>query len=177
MTRKEKARIGLFAFVLLAALVAMVASAQHTAEALAWANDGSMPSYLAATYVIVEVAFIALAVLLPRSRTRTAVLAGMALIQVVTWSANFAEGVLRTETRMPVEAAAVFGLPLGLAQRIAGFLYAGALPILVGIAAYACTKTADGLLSEPPIDPQAERFLEKLEKEFTDDRQQRSGKN
>jgi hypothetical protein len=167
MSRKEKVRLALFGFVLMAAIVAMAASARHTAEALAWANDDVMPQALAATFVVLDVALVALAVLLPPGGTRTAVFFGMLLIQVVNFTANLAAGGLRTETRMPTSVADFFGLSVTAADHVAAVLYAGVLPTVVGIAAYACTKTADGLLSEPAANPDAVHLLEKLERGFS----------
>lgn len=168
MSRKEKVRLALFGFVVIAAIISMVASAKHTAEALAWANDDAMPQLLAGTFVLLEVAFIALAVLLPPSRTRSAVLCGMLVIQAVSFTANLAAGGLRTESRMPLEVADFFALSRIAAYHLGAILYAGALPAVVAIAAYATTKTADGLLTEPAPNAQAVHLLEKLEREFSD---------
>lgn len=169
MSRNDRTRYTLFAVVVVGIGVAMVASAAHAAEALAWANDGPMPLFLAGVLVILEVVFVALATLTPAGRTRIAVLAGMGLLQAVALSANFAQGALRVRTRMPAEVPGIFGLSEATAQTAAAFLFAGAIPLLVAIAAFAVAETSKALLVEPPIDPNAERLLEAFEREFTSD--------
>lgn len=168
MPERERIQRALFVLVLVGAGIAQVASAAHLAEAFAYANDGAMPIFLAGTVVVLEVTFVALAVITPHGRSRSAVLLGIALVQSVAFAGNTAEAGLRVRARMPREVAAFFGLSPDVTERVAAFLLGGMVPILVLISIYAITTTAEKMLAADIVDPAAVALLDELEAEMQD---------
>jgi|GEM_PF-5730543 len=165
MTKRERVQMGLFIAVLVGTAAAQVASMAHMVEAYGWANSPSMAWILAVVTVILSAVFVALSVISPAGRARQAATAGVVLLGVTEWAGNFGVGGLFVQTRMPGQIADFFLISHGLAERLAAFILAGFLPVLVFIAVYAITETGKKFLEEPPANMFAEQVLRSLGQE------------
>lgn len=159
MTTRGRIQLGLFIAVLVGTLATQGASMAHMVEAYGFANSRGMAIILSIVTVIMSAVFVALAVITPPGRPRTALMLGNGILLVTEWAGNIGVGGLRVHDHMPAGIAAFFGLDPAVAQRLAAFLLAGVFPVLVFIAVYAISTSAERFLTEPAANGFAERVL------------------
>ncbi len=168
MKTREKVQLGLFLTVLVGTLMAQAASTAHLFEAFGWANSLLMAYVMAGVTVVLSAVFVALAVISPAGRVRTAIMVGIMLLGITEWFANMTLGWLLVRERMPQSVSVLFNLEPGVTERVGAFLTSGLIPVLTFIAVYAIAETGKKFLEDPPANALAEDKLRRMAGRWSD---------